>query len=117
MNLFLDDYDTGMAEGRYQYQQLPTLSFADQSFDLALVSHLLDLYSAHLSEDIHLQSIRELLRVAREVRIFPLLTLTGELSPYVAKVEKQFTDWGYESERLMVPYEFQKGSNQMLRIK
>ena len=116
MNLFLDDYDTGMAEGRYQHQQLPTLSFADQSFELALVSHLLFLYSAHLSEDFHLQSIRELLRVATEVRIFPLLTLTGELSPYVATLENQLMDWGFRSERLTVPYEFQKGGNQMLRI-
>lgn len=117
MNLFLDDFDTGMAQGRYQHQQLPMLSFADQSFELALVSHLLFLYSAHLSEGFHLQSIRELLRVANEVRIFPLLMLTGEVSPYVSTVEKQLIDWGYESERITVPYEFQKGGNQMMHIR
>jgi hypothetical protein len=117
MTLFLDDFDTGLTEGRYQHQQLPTLSFADQSFELALVSHLLFLYSAHLSEEFHLQSIRELLRVATEVRIFRLLTLAGDLSPYLSTVEQQLLTWGYESERVTVAYEFQKGGNQMMRIR
>lgn len=46
-----------------------------RSFDLAVCSHLLFLYSEHLSEDFHVESIKELCRVAGEARIFPLLEL------------------------------------------
>ena len=45
--------------------------FADREFDLALCSHLLFLYSEQLTADFHLASIRELCRVAGEVRVFP----------------------------------------------
>ena len=50
-------------------------------FDLALVSHFLILYSAHLSFDVYLAAVRELCRVASAVRIFPILTLAREPSP------------------------------------
>ena len=56
------------------------LPFADGEFDLALSSHLLFLYSAQLGKDFHLQSMFELCRVAREVRVFPLLALNGGLT-------------------------------------
>jgi hypothetical protein len=42
---------------------------------MAVVSHLLFLYSEHLDEAAHLSSVFELLRVAEKVRIFPLVTL------------------------------------------
>src|SRR5262245_9005978 len=50
MNGFLEDYTTGRAEGRYVDAALPTLPFGDASFDLALCSHLLFLYSTQLGE-------------------------------------------------------------------
>lgn len=40
MQVFLDDYETGKAQGRYLAAELPTLPFADAEFDLALCSHL-----------------------------------------------------------------------------
>lgn len=46
-------------------------------FDIALSSHFLFFYSAQLSAEFHLQALREMLRVAREVRVFPLLALDG----------------------------------------
>ena len=46
MRVFLDDYDAGKAAGRYVDARLPVLPFADDTFDLALCSHLLFLYSA-----------------------------------------------------------------------
>src|SRR5678816_2295170 len=82
MEQFLDDFSQGKADGRYLTAELPTLPFSDASFDLALCSHLLFLYSAHLDEEFHHRSIRELCRVAGEVRIFPLLALGGQRSPY-----------------------------------
>jgi hypothetical protein len=77
MRVFLEDYEAGLAEGRYVEAALPVLPFADGEFDLALCSHLLFLYSAQFDEAFHRASIRELCRVAAEVRVLPLLTLDG----------------------------------------
>ena len=75
MQRFLDDFEQGRREGRYVTGSLPTLSFADSVFRLALVSHLLFLYSQQLDVATHIASVLELLRVAEEVRLFPLVTL------------------------------------------
>ena len=53
MEEFLSDYPQGVAEKRYVDGELPCLPFPDKSFDLAVCSHLLFLYSEHLSEDFH----------------------------------------------------------------
>jgi len=82
MQEFLEDYAPGRAQRRYIQGELPTLMFADSSFDLALCSHLLFLYSDQLGEAFHRASLLELCRVAREVRISPLLALGGH-SPFV----------------------------------
>jgi hypothetical protein len=71
---FLADFEAGKAEGRYVTAALPRLTFEDGQFDLALVSHLLFLYSERLDFEFHRAAVEELLRVAGEVRIFPLLT-------------------------------------------
>lgn len=117
MEEFLDDYDRGKAEGRYLTAELPVLPFADASFDVALCSHLLFLYSLHLDEEFHHQSIRELCRVAREVRIFPLLALGGQRSSYVDAVMERVRTAGCDVAIERVPYEFQRGGNEMMRIR
>lgn len=116
MRHFLMDYAVGQAAGRYQTQSLPTLDFADGAFDLALSSHLLFLYTEQLSYDFHLAAIREMCRVAREVRIFPLLDLKCQRSAYLAPLQSALTELGYRVTVETVPYEFQRGGNQMLRI-
>jgi SAM-dependent methyltransferase len=114
---FLADYDQGQPENRYQAQELPHLNFADHCFDLALCSHFLFLYSAHYDLTFHQQSIREMLRVSREVRIFPLLTLMLEKSPYLNDMVHAFQEQGYEVEITKTSYELQKGGNEMLIIR
>ena len=47
------------------------LPFFDGTFDLALCSHFLFLYSEHHDTQFHVQAAQELCRVAQEVRIFP----------------------------------------------
>jgi hypothetical protein len=116
MEQFLDDYGPGKSEGRYVTAELPVLPFADASFDLALCSHLLFLYSLHLDEEFHHRSVRELCRVAHEVRIFPLLALGGQRSPYVDTVAAAIRAAGYEVSIEQVPYEFRRGGNEMMRI-
>ena len=69
MEAFLDDYDAGRQQGRYVEAELPTLPFPDLSFDLAVCSHFLFLYTTQLTEAFHQAAVIELCRVAREVRI------------------------------------------------
>ena len=116
MQDFLEDYDRGRITGRYIDGELPSLPFLNSSFDLALCSHLLFLYSAQLDEAFHRSAIRELCRVAREVRIFPLVALDGHRSPHVDGCVGELRDSGYDAAIEVVPYEFQRGGNQMLRI-
>jgi hypothetical protein len=114
MKKFLADYEAGKAAGRYIVGSLPSLPFTNTSFDLALVSHLLFLYSDHLTVEFHWQSIQELLRVATEVRIFPLVTLDGRRSPYLSDLLGKLTQAGHLWCIQSVEYEFQRGGNQML---
>jgi hypothetical protein len=116
MEKFLLDYESGKIAGRYLYQSLPSLEFVDDQFELCVCSHLLFLYSEQLSLDFHMASIHELLRIASEIRIFPLLKLDGETSPYLELVMEYLSDNGYSIQVQSVAYEFQKGGNQMLRI-
>lgn len=116
MDKFLLDYDSGKNTGRYLYQSLPSLEFVDDRFDLCVCSHLLFLYSEHLSFDFHKNSIYELLRIAPDVRIFPLLKLDGETSPYLDLAIADLASKGYRTQIQTVAYEFQKGGNQMLKI-
>jgi hypothetical protein len=113
---FLADYETGRAEGRYVVGELPSLDFEDSEFQLALCSHFLFLYSDHLSYEFHVASVREMLRVATEVRIFPLLTLMLEKSPYVQPLIESLKMDGFVADIEKVDYELQRGGNEMLRI-
>lgn len=116
MARFLEDFARGKAEGRYIDAALPTLPFDDQSFDLALCSHFLFLYTLQFDLAFHRHAVRELCRVAREVRLFPLLALGGEPCPYVGPIADECRALGYAVTTERVPYEFQRGGNQMLRI-
>jgi SAM-dependent methyltransferase len=117
MSEFLEDFPRGKAEGRYIDAELPALPFADDSFDLAVCSHFLFLYSTQLGAAFHRSAIREMCRVAAEVRIFPLLRLGGERSPFVDENVDALRDSGFDVSLERVPYEFQRGGNQMMRIR
>ncbi|HFU75441.1 MAG TPA: SAM-dependent methyltransferase [Arcobacter sp.] len=118
MSKFIKDYNTGKKENRYIHNELPKLSFKDNSFDLALSSHFLFLYSEHFDLQFHIDSILEMCRVSKkEVRIFPLLNLKNEKSEHLEPVLKILTDRGYETKIIKTNYEFQKEANEMLSIK
>jgi hypothetical protein len=116
MENFLGDFEAGLAAGRYMPGALPALNFTEGQFQLSLCSHLLFLYSEQLSLDFHLLSITELLRVSAELRIFPLLALDCQPSPYLEPVQEYFSAQGYSVEICPVPYEFQRGGHQMMRV-
>ena len=104
-------------EGRYVEAELPRFPFGALSFDLTLCSHLLFLYTTQLGEAFHQSAIREMCRVAREVRIFPLLALGGTPSPFVERMVEEFGGDGFDVSIDAVPYEFQRGGNQMMRLR
>ncbi len=124
MELFREDFPRGLSEGRYVEGGLPTLPFADGTFDLALCSHFLFTYSAQLSEEFHLASMLEMCRVAKETRVFALLASSvhavggeGKTSPHLEPVMYELKERGYEALVEKVPYEFQKGGDEMLRVR
>ncbi len=114
---FLMDYDEGVEEGRYIAAELPKLPFEDDSFDLALSSHLLFLYSDHLDLAFHKAAIEEMLRVAGEIRIFPLVNLDNTPSPHINPVIAYLKEKGYDVEIVKTGYEFQKGADEMMVVR
>lgn len=117
IEMFVSDFGNGKDQERYQFQELPNTNFEHQTFDLALSSHFLFLYSEHLSFTFHLSSIREMLRIAEEVRIFPLVDLKGNVSPHLEEIIAILRDEGFEVDIMDVDYEFLKGANQYLKIR
>jgi hypothetical protein len=117
MRKFLDDYPAGRLAGRYVSAALPMLPFADRSFDVALSSHFLFLYTEQFDEPFHRSAILEMCRVADEVRVFPLLALGAVRSRYVNPVVDDLRQRGFDVSIQQVPYEFQRGGNEMMRIR
>jgi len=116
MSSFVNDFEKGKAEGRYIDHALPgKTSFDKGAFEMGLSSHFLMLY-AQLGLAFHISSIKEMLRVANEVRIFPVLDLDAKESVLLRPVMDYFgTDFNVQLQE--VAYEFQQGGNKMLIIK
>ena len=113
---FAADFVKGKTAGRYVSGGLPALPFKASQFNLALCSHFLFLYSAHFDADFHYRAIREILRVAEEVRIFPLLTLMAEKSPHLDDVLEKLANDGFNTAIHKSGYELQRGGNEMLVV-
>lgn len=113
---FFADYDKGLKEKRYLPATSHTLDFPDFSFDLALSSHYLFAGLENQDVDFHLAAIRELARVAKEVRIFPLIDRHDQppalLGPVLLGLQKE--DYGVEIRE--VKYTLQSKGNAMLRV-
>ena len=111
---FLADYAAN--PGRYVAAAVPSLPFVAGAFDLALVANLLFLYDDRLDLAFHLAAVRELVRVAGEVRVFPLSSLDATRSvlvdPFVDRLRADGLSARFES----VPYEFQPGATEMLVV-
>ena len=118
MSDFIKDYKNGKKEKRYIHQELPKLSFKNNSFDLVLSSHFLFLYSEHFDLQFHIDSILEMCRVSKnEVKIFPLLDLKNQKSEYLEPILEELKRKGFEAKIIKTDYEFQKGANELLHIK
>lgn len=117
LQTFLSDFEQGKKENRYITGALPSLPFENNAFEIALCSHFLFLYSSLLTYEFHEQSILEMLRVAKEVRIYPLSDLNGKTSDHLRNLIKSLRQKSFHTQIINVPYEFQKGFSQCLIIR
>jgi len=114
---FVNDYN----KTNYVFAKLPNLPFDHEYFDLALSSHLLFVYDNMLDYEFHKNSILEMLRVSKEVRIFPLVDFKNSrvleeknFSPFVYKIIEELKD--FKCEIVKVDFEFQPKANYYLKI-
>lgn len=112
---FLEDFSKNQSPF-YINALLPDLPFEDGEFDLALCGNFLFLYSELLNFKFHLESILELLRVANEVRIFPLIGLDRKEPKQLTNVLNYLQKNSVLYEIIDIDYHFTKGANKMLRI-
>ncbi|NQY20225.1 MAG: SAM-dependent methyltransferase [Campylobacteraceae bacterium] len=118
MSDFIKDFENGKKAKRYIHNELPKLSFSNDSFDLVLSSNFLFLYSEHFDLQFHIDSILEMCRVSKkEVKIFPLLDLKNQKSEYLEAILDILKNKGFETKIIKTNYEFQKGANELLSIK
>jgi hypothetical protein len=116
MDNFLLDFEAGKRAFSYVNHEMPNKTeFNDLAFDIGLSSHFLILYS-QLGLDFHISSITEMLRVAKEIRIFPILNLDAKKSELLDDLVKHFETYFIVNIE-KVDYEFQKNGNEMLTIK
>ena len=114
---FCQDYEIGKRGGRYTVGELPSLPYASGSFSLGLCSHFLFLYSAQKDLKFHVAALEEMLRVCKEIRVFPLLNLQLEKSPHLEGAIAQLEQQGYRCDIQKVEYQLQRGGNKMLRVR
>lgn len=119
--LFLSDYDAGRQEGRYIADLGPhllpkKLPFERDFFDIALVAHAFFSDVPYQTIDDHVFQIQELARVAKDVRIFPLVDADGIPSPCLGPVLLKLQQANYGVEVREVAYHLQTKGNAMLRV-
>lgn len=116
MKLFLNDFGAGLSEQRYRYHELPNyVPVEDNYYDIGLSSHFLLLYT-QLGYDFHIKAIHEMMRVCREVRIFPVVDLDASQTDMISNVICELKKT-YNAELKETNYQFQKNANKMLVIR
>jgi hypothetical protein len=113
---FLDDYRTGRGT-RYLPGRLPKLPFANERFDLTLVSYLLFVYEDQIDYDFHKRSLLEIMRVTRgEARLYPLVTFEARRCSYLDRLKEDPELSHLVFEEVRTDFEFLVNSNCYLRV-
>lgn len=112
---FLLDFERHKGQ-RYVAGALPKLPFADGEFDLVFASYFLFVYEEHFDYAFHRASILELMRVAREARIYPLVTFEARRSACLEKALANPALSGFRFEEVRTDFEFLLNSNAFLKI-
>ena len=69
-----------------------------------------------LDYEFHKNAVFELLRLGREVRIFPIPCWSGQLNEYASKLLTDLKEKGIIAEMIPVEYEVFQGGNLMWRL-
>ena len=113
---FLEHYGNGDSS-KYKFSRLPQSGFGDEEFTISLSSHFLFLYDEKFDYEFHKNTIDEMLRVcSKEIRIFPLVNLSGQKSGYLKPIIYEFFKRGYGISIEKTGYEFVKNGSEMLII-
>lgn len=114
--VFLADFDLGKRQQRYLAATLASaLPFEDDTFDIGVCAHFLLLYD-HYGIEFHLASIREMLRICGEIRIYPTINLSGQKSLVLNDV-MDFFSADYTLDLVPVDYGFENMGNEMLTFR
>lgn len=101
---------------RYIAGALPKLPLAGDSVDLCLCSHFLFTYAHLYGEAFHYDAIIEMMRVAGEARVFPLITTQSETPAWIRSLIERIESAGHRVQIEQVGYRFQRGADRMMRI-
>lgn len=112
---FLSDYRLHYGSQYYRASSLPFLS-TERTYDLCLCSHFLFLYSNLLDYDFHITSIRSLLKVANELRIYPIMTQALVQYPHLDTLRTELQENGFRSRVVSVSYRLRRDSDHMLVV-
>lgn len=114
---FFEDYQNGLVEKRYRFLEDDiNLPLADFTFDLALSSHYFFAEANDSELEWHIKAIKELARVAKEVRIFPLIDRFGQPSPLLGPVLLALQQANLGAEIRDVAYHLQPAGHALLRV-
>lgn len=115
---FLADFrrDRDQNTRHYQSAALPHLPFPDGSFTLAVSGFLLFTYPRQFDVDFHLRTLRELLRVAAEVRVHPLNDSAGNPYPMLEIVLGHLAADGVRVDLIAVPGQSDTRDTRTLRL-
>ncbi|MCC5791588.1 MAG: hypothetical protein JJT82_03135 [Legionellaceae bacterium] len=116
METFFADYELGLQEKRYIPVTNCSLPYTDFHFDFAFCSHYLFAGLDNQTLDFHVQVISELARVAKDVRIFPLIDRHGQVSELLGPVLLRLQNENFGVEVKDINYKLQKSGNAMLRV-
>jgi hypothetical protein len=112
-NAFIIDYEKH--RDKYEYGKLPFLKYEANAYDLCLCSNLLFLFDHLFDLEFHINSIKEMLRISKEMRLFPLYNINGKESKYVNPVIEYLTDNNYTWEMESNNYHIWKRGNRLLK--
>lgn len=116
MKDFFADYEQGKTEGRYIGIADYHLPFENFYFDFALSSHYLFADLDDQTVESHLTVIRELARVAKEVRVFPLIDKEGKSSDFLGPVLLGLQQENFGVEVRETAFHQHKSGNAMLKV-
>lgn len=115
---FIANYPVGITGKKYYTKaELPKLPYDDKSFELVLSGHFLFTYSHKFDFAFILSSILELTRVcSKEVRIYPIQKSSLQPYEHIRDLLYVLEKRGIRCDLVPVSFEFQRGSNKMLRL-